>query len=129
MGPRLTWPQAVVAAAVLFVIGALVYAGKDTGALVTSGLAILGALGMIVKQGTEVKERADAVQQQTNGNTRELLAIIRSQQEQIAELSRGHQDDLKQLGLTMAAMQPAQIVAAGPLPVAPDDPNSASLIR
>lgn len=112
----LNWPQAVVAAAVLFVIGALVYGGKDTGALVTSGIAILGALGLIVKQGTEVKERADAVQQQTNGNTKELLAIIRAQQEQIAELSRGHQDDLKQLGLRLADMQPAPIVAAAPLP-------------
>jgi len=118
---NLNWPQAVVAAAVLFVIGALVYAGKDTGALVTSGLAILGALGLIVKQGTEVKERADAVQQQTNGNTKELLAIIRAQQDQIAELSRGHQDDLKQLGLRMADMQPAPILAAVPLPASIDE--------
>ena len=83
----LNWPQAVVASAVLIVIAALIFAGKDTGALVTSGLAILGALGILVKQGTEVKERADAVQQQTNGNTKELLKIIAQQQAYIIDMA------------------------------------------
>lgn len=83
----LNWPQAVVASAVLIVIAALIFAGKDTGALVTSGLAILGALGILVKQGTEVKERADAVQAQTNGNTKELLKIIAQQQAYIIDMA------------------------------------------
>ena len=83
----LNWPQAVVASAVLIVIAALIFAGKDTGALVTSGLAILGALGILVKQGAEVKERTDAVQAQTNGNTRELLKIIAQQQAYIIEMA------------------------------------------
>jgi hypothetical protein len=83
----LNWPQAIVASAVLIIIAALIFAGKDTGALVTSGLAILGALGILVKQGAEVKERTDAVQAQTNGNTRELLKIIAQQQSYIIDMA------------------------------------------
>lgn len=133
----LTWPQAIVAASVLLVIGALAYAGKDTSALVTSGLAILGALGLLVKQQTEVKAESvaklDAVQQQTNGNTKELMAIIKSQQEQIAALvtaaqtlqtqqAAAHRADLVAMANKLAEMQPATVVAAAPLPALEGQP-------
>jgi hypothetical protein len=91
---KMTWPQALVASSVLIVIAALTLAGKDASALVTSGLAILGALGFLVKQNVETKEQTTAVKEQTNGNTKELLAIIRLQQSQIMELSHKLADSM-----------------------------------
>lgn len=84
---KLTLPQAILGSVVLLVIGALTFAGKDTAALVTSGVAILSALGLIVKQNAETQSTAQQVQQQTNGNTKELVQLISKQQDQILELS------------------------------------------
>lgn len=84
---RLTLPQALLACTVLLVIGALVYAGKDTAGLVTAAVAILGALGFIVQKQAEVQQQTVAVREQTNGNTKELLALVSKQQDQIIELS------------------------------------------
>lgn len=107
----LNWPQAVVAATVLLVIAALVWGDKNTGALVTAAVAILGALGLLVKGQAEVKERTDAVQQQTNGNTRELLAMLRDKDTQLAALQTQHQADLKEMAHKLAEMQPPVVAA------------------
>lgn len=83
----LNWPSVALAAVVILTIAILAALDKDSSALVTSGLAILGALGLLVRQGAEVKEQAVAVKDQTNGNTKQLMAIIAQQQEHIQELA------------------------------------------
>jgi len=86
---NLTWPQVVVIVAFLAVIGGLTWTGRDTAVLVTVGMAMLAGLGLSIGQGQAIKD-------QTNGNTGQLLEMQR-------EMMR-----------TLAQTQPATPAAAAP---------------
>lgn len=83
----LRWPHAVLMSTVLLVLGGLAYTGKDSAAVIGGVLAVLGAMGFLVKQQAEVKEQATAIKEQTNGNTAVLVEVIREQQRQIVNLA------------------------------------------
>jgi len=104
----LTLPQAIIASTVLLVIGVLSFAGKDTAAYIVAALTILGALGILVKQGAEQKAAAEAVQVQTNGNTTALIDVIKEQQRQTLELAH-----------KLAGMVPVQAVQGMQIAVPP----------
>lgn len=113
----LRWPHVALIAVVLGVLGGLAYAGKDSAALVGGVIALLGAMGMIVKGQAEVKEQATAIKEQTNGNTSALLTTVtdlqrhlieqqRVHQEQMIEQQKMHQEQLLSLAERLAGMQP-----------------------
>lgn len=92
-------PQAIVITAALFVLGGLVWAGKDMAAVIGGVLAVLGAFGYSIKQQAEVKEQNVAIKEQTNGNQRELLNFIIRQHEDLVRLSNKMADKMAEMQL------------------------------
>lgn len=106
----LGWPHVFLIAVVLLVLGGLAYAGKDSAAVIGGVIALLAAMGFVVKGQAEVKEQAAAIREQTNGTTTNLVTLIRDQQrvhqQQMIEQQRKHQDQMMQMAERLAGMQP-----------------------
>lgn len=93
-------------AAVVLVLGALSYVGRDSAAVITGLVALLAAMGYVVKGQGEVKEQAAAIKEQTNGNTTALYTLVRELQQQIADQHHTHQEQMLQLANKLAEMAP-----------------------
>lgn len=102
----LRWPHAFVIAVVLLVFGGLALAGRDSAAVLGGVIALLGAMGFLVKGQAEVKEQAAAIKEQTNGNTTALYTLVRELQQQIADQHHTHQEQMLQLANKLAEMAP-----------------------
>lgn len=89
------WQHVVVVLGVLGVLGWLTYEGKDGATVIAGILALLGALGFVVHQQSEIKSQNEAIKQNTNGNVAQLLT-------ELAETRR----DMRAMADTMAMMQP-----------------------
>jgi ABC-type sugar transport system substrate-binding protein len=102
---RVNWPAAVVIVALLACVTALSLFGSDNTALVTIGLAVMTALGFVGAQGQAVKE-------QTNGNTSQLVELVR-------ELAHRGYDAIPVTPSTVPPMVPA-VEAPAPLSTSVD---------
>lgn len=108
----LTWPFAAVVIAFLTAITIIAVLGKDIAVFATVGLGVLGAMGLLVKQQTEVRERTDAVQQQTNGNMSRLLEMIERQNQMLAQMTPPlHQLESEHPAAELNVMRPRQDTA------------------
>lgn len=91
-------PHAIVISVVLLVLGTLAFYEKDSAVFVASALTLLGALGFIIRQQSDIKADATAIRQQTNGTNSELLAMV------------------KELAAKVAVMQMPQELTTGDAP-------------
>lgn len=82
---ELSWKHVTVIVAFFVAIAVLAVTGHDTGAFITVGLGVLGALGLLVAQGAATKETASATHAQSNGNLSRLMDIIERQGAMLAQ--------------------------------------------
>lgn len=75
----ITWRHVIVIVAFLAALCALSITGHDTGAFVAIGAAILAAMGLIATNTATVKN-------QVNGNSTEMLAMLREMSQQLARM-------------------------------------------
>ena len=67
---RLPWQHVIVICVVLACVTALALTGHDNAGLLTVGLAVFGGIGIVGSQ-------TQAVKDQTNGNTSQLVSLVR----------------------------------------------------
>lgn len=77
---KLTWPHVVVIGLVLAAVVTLAALGQDTSALVGLGTLLLAGIGLIAGQQQGIRE-------QTNGNTSELLRMVRDLANKVADMT------------------------------------------
>lgn len=83
----LRWPHVTVIVAVLGMLGWLSYEGKDGAGVIAGVLALLGALGYVAHQQSQIKEHTSAIKQQTNGSLSELMRQSENKDRIIKELA------------------------------------------
>lgn len=80
-------PHAIVISVILLVLGTLAFFEKDAAVFVGGAIALLGAMGFIISQQSDIKADASAIRQQTNGNNEKLLQMVEDLQLQVRELA------------------------------------------
>ncbi len=90
---KLTWPQALVIATVVIVMGGLAYfeKGFDTVGL----LGILAALGWVATKQGEHTAATQAVKEQTNGTQTKMLQMLEDQGKLLAKMQPPPEEDPK----------------------------------
>lgn len=134
-------PHAIVISCILVVFGLLAWQEIDTGVVIGGALAILGALGWVIKQGAEQGEQNRAIQTAVNGNNNSLVETIKNQhaeaqaaaakeREAFMALVREHQlmtsrmmsetnQHFRELAERLAVMVPVAAVAPAVVTLAP----------
>lgn len=83
----LRWPHVAVVLGALAVLGTLAYFEKDSATVVTGVVVLLGVMGFVAHQQSEIKQTASVIKEQTNGTNSELLRIIERLQAEKTELA------------------------------------------
>lgn len=116
---NLTNQQTVILVAFLACVTLLAFTGRETGALIAVGVAILGGLGLAIGQQQGIKDN-------TNGTNQRLLEVIdRAAAEstvnarRLMTLLEGNQHELSKLAHLMASMSPPPAIEAAPSSPAP----------
>lgn len=105
----------IIVVAFLAAMTTIILMGKPEGALVAVGMAILGGIGLSIGRQGATEERVAAVQQQTNGNTRELVQLVAEQTRLLAASTPA-------LDVRPASAPPA--ITAAPMPTYDYAPNT-----
>lgn len=83
----LRWPHVAVVLGAFGVLGTLAFFGKDSAAVVTGVLALLGVMGFVAYQQSEIKAHVETVKSNTNGNISTLMETIDRLQRENTELA------------------------------------------
>lgn len=83
----LRWPHVVVVLGALGVLGTLAFFDKDSAAVITGVLALLGVMGFVAYQQQEIKAHVETVKTNTNGNNAELMELVKKLQQENKELA------------------------------------------
>lgn len=111
--------QTVILVAFLACVTLLAFTGRETGALIAVGVAILGGLGLAIGQQQGIKDN-------TNGTNQRLLEVIdRAAAEstlnsrRLLSILEGNQRELSNLAHLMATMTPPLSIEPPPVQVSP----------
>lgn len=108
----------IIIVAFLTMIAVLVFAGKETGALIAVGTAVLGGIGVSLGQQQVLKN-------QTNGNTSQLTQIVADNTKALTEQARMTSSLLALMmpGSPMAEAKVFEIATAAATPILETQPT------
>lgn len=102
----LRWPHVAVVLGAFGVLGTLAYFEKDAAAVITGVLALLGVMGFVAYQQSEIKQTTATIKDQTNGNIGQLMAMMEQTRQDLVASNDQHRRDMKEMADKMAMMTP-----------------------
>jgi hypothetical protein len=104
----LKWPAVTVIIALLAVLGALAYFGKDAATVLAGVITVLGALGFgyTFNRQAEIQQSTARIEENTNGRIGQLVAMVEKQQRDQQAQTDQHRRDMREMADKLAMMTP-----------------------